>query len=227
MNRVSENIKKSRSEQGLSQKQLAKKLGVSESFISEVESGRRVLNESTINRLTSILGINLNDVNMYDEDVKDEKPSPIIVSKKENKKNEPINEVWNDAFGSVLRKVPVFDYSLSNAIDTKLMPISSNKINGFPQDKVAFLVIENDDMIGNRISSGDVAFVSLTHEIENNSICLLEYNSTRIVRQIKKLDASKVLLIKNSGNIKTETVSPKDIKIIARLMSLEINLKYK
>ena len=225
MNRVAENIKNARTEKGMSQKQLAKKLGVSESFINEVEGGRKVLNESTINRITNLLGINLNDVNMYEEDVKEETPKAIIIPKKENKKSEPVNEVWNDAFGSVLRKVPVFDYSFTKVLDTKLMPISSNKINGFPQDKVAFLVIENDDMIGNRISTGDVAFASLTHEVENNSICLIEYNSQRILRQIKKLDSSKLLLIKNSGNLKTETVSPKDIKIIARLLSLEINLK--
>ncbi|MBC8061786.1 MAG: LexA family transcriptional regulator [Clostridiaceae bacterium] len=225
MSRISDNIKKARLDIGMNQKQLAKKLGVSESFVNEIETGRRVLNESTINRIANVLKINLNDINMYDEDPKEEKIKEVIPVKKENKKNEPINELWNDAFGSVIRNVPVFNYELTKALDTKPMPIISNKINGFSQDKVAFLKIEDDDMIGYRICKGDIAFINLSHEIENSSICLIEYNCEKIIRQIKKLDASKILLIKNSGTLKTQTVSPKEIKVLARLISVEVLLK--
>ncbi len=224
MSRISDNIKKARLNTGMSQKQLAKKLGVAESFVSEVETGRKVLNEATISRIENILKINLNDINMYDEDMNLEQVTVIAKPKKESKKSEPVNEMWNDAFGSVIRNVPVLDYTLSKALSTKTMPILSNKINGFAQDKVAFLVIEDEDMIGYRICKGDLAFINLNHDIENSSICLLEYNSERIIRQVKKLDASKILLIKNNGTVKTETVNPKDIKVLARLVSVEVLL---
>ena len=225
MSRVSDNIKKARLDSGMNQKQLAKKLGVSESFVNEIETGRRVLSESTINRIANVLKINLNDINMYDEDAKEEKIKEVISVKKESKKNEPINELWNDAFGSVIRNVPILDYELKNILDTKAMPILSNKINGFSQDKVAFLKIEDDDMMGYRICKGDIAFINLSHEIENSSICLIEHNCEKIIRQIKKLDSSKILLIKNSGTLKTETVNPKEIKVLARLISVEVLLK--
>jgi transcriptional regulator with XRE-family HTH domain len=225
MSRVSDNIKKARLDSGMNQKQLAKKLGVSESFVNEIEAGRRVLNESTINRIANVLMINLNDINMYDEDAKEEKIREVIPVKKENKKNEPVNELWNDAFGSVIRNVPILDYELKNILATRPMPIISNKINGFSQDKVAFLKVEDDDMIGYRICKGDIAFINLSHEIENSSICLIEHNSEKIIRQIKKLDSSKILLIKNSGTLKTETVNPKEIKVLARLISVEVLLK--
>lgn len=225
MSRISDNIKKARLDSGMNQKQLAKKLGVSESFVNEIETGRRVLNESTINRIANVLMINLNDINMYDEDAKEEKIKEVIPVKKENKKNEPVNELWNDAFGSVIRNVPILDYELDKVLGTKPMPILSNKVNGFSQDKVAFLKIEDDDMIGYRICKGDVAFINLSHEIENSSICLIEHNSERIIRQIKKLDSSKILLVKNSGALKTETVNPKEIKVLARLISVEVLLK--
>ena len=55
MSRVSDNIKKARLDIAMSQKQLAKKLGVSESFVNEIETGRRVLNENTINRIANVL----------------------------------------------------------------------------------------------------------------------------------------------------------------------------
>lgn len=225
MSRISDNIKKARLDSGMNQKQLAKKLGVSESFVNEIETGRRVLNESTINRIADILKINLNDINMYDEDVKEEKPKEIVFAKKEIKKNEPVSEIWNDAFGSVIRNVPILDYELNKVLATKAMPILSNKINGFSQDKVAFLKIEDDDMIGYRICKGDIAFVNLNHEVENSAICLIEYNSQRIIRQIKKLDSAKVLLIKNNGTLKTDTVNLKEFKILARLISVEMLLK--
>ena len=225
MSRVSDNIKKARLDSGINQKQLAKKLGVSESFVNEIETGRRVLNEDTINRIAKVLKINLNDINMYDEDAKEEKVKEVIPAKREIKKNEPVNELWNDAFGSVIRNVPILDYEMGKILDTKPMPILSNRINGFSQDKVAFLRIQDDDMVGYRICKGDTAFINLNHEIENSSICLIEYNCERIIRQIKKLDASKILLIKNSGTLKTETVSPKEIKVLARLVSVEILLK--
>ena len=229
MSRVSDNIKKARLDIAMSQKQLAKKLGVSESFVNEIETGRRVLNENTINRIANVLKINLNDINMYDEDAtenaKEEKVKEQIFVKKDNKKNEPVNELWNDAFGSVIRNVPILNYDMGKVLGTKPMPILSNKIDGFSQDKVAFLNIEDNDMIGYRICKGDIAFVNLNHEIENSSICLIEYNSERIIRQIKKLDTSKVLLIKNSGTLKTQTVNPKEIKVLARLISVEVLLK--
>ncbi len=45
MSRVSDKIKEARLKKGLTQKQLAKKLGVAENFINEVESGRKIINE--------------------------------------------------------------------------------------------------------------------------------------------------------------------------------------
>lgn len=228
MNRVSESVKKARLDNGISQKQLAKKLGVSESFINEVESGRKVINEATIIRLQNILKVNLNDINMYEEDnVREkviEKPKPQIQTKKESKKIEPINEVWDDAFGSVIRNVPVFDYNMDKALAKISMPIFSNKIKGYAQDKVAYLTIEDEDMTGYRICKGDTAFIYLNRDIENSSICLLEYNGKRVIRQVKKLDGTKILLIKNNGSIKTETVNSKEIKILAKLISVEILL---
>ena len=56
MSRVGENIKNTRNSVGMSQKQLAKKLGVAESFINEVETGRKVANQSLIDRVVKSFG---------------------------------------------------------------------------------------------------------------------------------------------------------------------------
>lgn len=222
MSRVGEKVKNIRTSIGMSQKQLAKKLGVSESFISEIESGRKVINQGLIDRLSKVLGKDINDITMsFEEQVYKEEKTEKFSNKK---KQEEVKDVWNEAFGSVLKKVPVYAYDMERPISFKQLPLINNKVDGYAQDKVLYLEIEDDDMIGFRMSKGDLAFAHITHEIENNAICLVEYDNKRTVRQIKKLDNSKLLLLSNRGSLRTETVGIKDIKVIAKLDRLEIKL---
>ena len=221
MSRVGDKIKQVRESKTISQKYLAKKIGVSESFINEIETGRKVINEKFIEKISKILGEEIGDTSVSfqsDEFVEERTP------KLERPSGEKVKEVWNDAFSSVLKDVAIYKYDLVKTIGVKQMPIISNKIDGYAQDKVLFLEIENDDMLGFRICSGDIAFAHLTHEIENNSISLVDYNEERVLRQIKKLDSNKILLISNKASLKTETVNHKDIKVIAKLDRVEFKL---
>lgn len=221
MSRVGDKIKQVREAKEISQKQLGKKIGVSESFINEVELGKKVINEKFLEKISKILGEEIEDTSISfhaDEQVEERKP------KFERPRTESVNEVWNDAFSSVLKDVSIYKYDLSKAIGMKQMPIISNKVEGYAQDKVLFLEIENDDMLGFRICCGDIAFAHLTHEIENNSISLVDYNGERVLRQIKKLDSNKILLISNRGTIRTDTVKHTDIKVIAKIDRVEFKV---
>ncbi|MGH4138703.1 S24 family peptidase [Clostridium sp.] len=221
MSRVGDKIKKVREAKAISQKQLGKKIGVSESFINEVEKGTKVINEKFLEKISKILGEEIEDTSVSfqaDERVEERQP------KLQRPSAEKVNEVWNDAFGSVLKDVTIYKYDLVKTIGSKQLPIISNKVEGYAQDKVLFLEIENDDMLGFRICSGDIAFAHLTHEIENNSISLVDFNGERLLRQIKKLDSNKILLISNRSSIKTDTVKHTDIKVIARLDRVEFKV---
>ena len=225
MSRVGENIKDARLKKGISQRQLGKKLGVSEGFIGEVETGRRIANEKVLNRISKVLGEEFNDINMYVEDSPKEEVKATYedkILKKEKPKE--INEVWSEAFGSVLKSVPVYGYYSSEIITTRQLPIIDNKIEGYSQDKVLFIRIEDNNMIGFRIAKGDIAFGHLTQQVDNNSIFLIEYKGLRVIRQIKKLDGNKILLVSNEGTVKTETVSIRDINVLMKLDKLEIKL---
>lgn len=222
MSRIGEKIKNIRIEKGLTQKQLGKKLGVAEGFINEVESGRKVVNQSLIDRIGKVLGKDLNDITMsFEEEVyKEEKQTKFEYQPKKEK----INDVWNEAFGSVIKNIPIYSYELNKMLGHKKMPLIENKIEGFAQDKVVFLQMQDDEMMGFRIAKGDIAFANLTNEVQNNSICLVEYGNERKIRQIKILDSNKVLLISNAGSVRTETIEKKSLKIIAKLNKLEITL---
>ncbi|MGH4051802.1 MAG: S24 family peptidase [Clostridium sp.] len=220
MSRVGDRIKLVREAKAISQKQLGKKIGVSEGFINEVELGRKVINEKFLEKLSKTLGEEIEDtsVSFQAEEREERKP------KLERPITGKVNEVWNDAFSSVLKDVTIYKYDLLKSIGTRQMPIISNKVEGYAQDKVLFLEIENDDMQGFRICSGDIAFAHLTHEIENNAITLVDYNGERVLRQIKKLDSNKVLLISNRISLRTDTVKHTDIKVIAKLDRVEFKL---
>ena len=75
MSRVGERIKEARLKANIPQKVLAKKLGVSEKYINEVELGRKIAQESFINKASKILNTDLNDISMVvtDEDLMEEK----------------------------------------------------------------------------------------------------------------------------------------------------------
>ncbi len=231
LSRVGEKIKEARVSKNMSSKQLAKKLGVAESYITDIELGRKIVNEGMINRISKLLAINLNDVSMVaaDEDLMEErKPvrlsSPSSIGAKGTKEKSESEEIWNQAFGSMLKNVPIYDYTFTKAKGSRKLPIEANKIEGYASDKVFYLEIEEEDMIGYRISKGDLALAYSVKELEGGSIYLLEYNNKRVIRQVKKLDSSKVLLLSNGGTVKTETAGLKEIQPLARLIKLEIKL---
>lgn len=219
MSRVGQNIKTYRLEANMTQKQLCRKLGVSEKFINEVETGKRIINESLIGKISKIFNKDLNDITMFYEDMKDEKENKVY-DIKENK----VQEVWKEAFGSVLRDVKIVDYSLNKNLGTKKLPVIDNKVNGYPQDKVFYLKIEDNDMNGFRVVKDDLVLCHITGELQNNSIYLIEYNDKRQIRQIKNLDNNKFLLISNSSMVTTEAIEKRQVKIIARLDKVEISL---
>ena len=223
MSRVGERIKEAREKSGMTQKALAKKLGVAEKFVNEVETGRKIINESLISKVSKVLNTDLNHINMV---VTDEELQKELKAEKQVRQTKPaeVNEVWNQAFGSVLKNVPIYDYSLAQVKGYKQLATASNKIDGNTANKVFYLKIENNDMTGYRIQENDLALCYSIKEIENNSICLVEFNGKRVIRQIKKLDNVKALLISNNGSMRTETANIKEIKAIAKLYRIEFDL---
>ncbi|MGL4656722.1 MAG: S24 family peptidase [Sarcina sp.] len=231
-NRVGEQILKVRTEKKMTQKALGKKLGVNEKFINDVEQGRKIINEALIAKIGKVLGVDLNEATMLvsDEELAKEKEPQkdryvATTASKGSKKDSEVNEMWSQAFGSNLKNVPIFNYDLNKALGHRQLPMSSNKIDGHASDKVFYIKIEENDMTGFRIQKGDIALGYKINEIENNTIALVEHKGKRMVRQIKKLDSVKVLLVSNGGSMMTETAVIKELKPIATLYRVEFNLK--
>lgn len=226
MSRIGSEVSRLRREKGYTQKQLAKLLGVSEGYIDEVESGKRVLKDSLISRVYRILGQQADNEDAYDGGEADKQARPVKTTAKATVKAAPppVQQVWNNALDAILKTVPVYDYKLEGSLGTRQLPVISNKIEGYPKEKVFYLQIQDNDLSGLRMCKGDLALAYLTQEFERDVFCLVEYNGSRMVRLIKKLEGNKLLLVSNSGSLATEMVDMKAVKILARLIRVEIEL---
>lgn len=229
MSRVGIKIKEARENCKISQKALAKKLGVAEKYINEVETGRKIINESFIQKIEKALNVSLNDVNMVvtDEALNKEKEelkvSNHISNSNKGKKTE-VNEMWNQAFASVLKNVPIYDESLKNTIGSKSLAVHDNKIEGIAQDKVFYVAVENDDMASFRIQKGDNLLCYAVKELIANGIYIVNINNDIMIRQVKKLDSTKVLMLSNKGAVRTETYNIKEVKFLAKAIKVEFNI---
>ncbi|MBU3134116.1 helix-turn-helix domain-containing protein [Clostridium gasigenes] len=226
MSRVGEKIKEARLKIGMTQKALGKKLGVADKYINDVELGRKVALESFIDKAAKILKTDLNDISMVvtDEAVIEERAAFNETKNSNSKKKIETNEVWNEAFASVLKNVPIYDYTLRKDKGFKELPIHSNKVEGYPLDKVFYLEVQDDEMTGFRMLKGDLVFSHLVKEVTNNGIFLVDYKDQIKIRQIKNLGNSKILLVSNGGSLNTETMEAREIQVIAKLERIEIKI---
>ncbi|MGL5635109.1 MAG: helix-turn-helix domain-containing protein [Sarcina sp.] len=231
-NRVGDQILKARTSKGMSQKALGKKIGVNEKFINDIELGRKIINEALIAKIGKALGVDFSESSMLvsnEELAKKEEPKrdTYVDNSNNKKKDAEVNEMWSQAFGSNLKNVPIYNYDLNKVLGSKQVPMSSNKIDGHASDKVFYIEIEDNEMAGFRIHKGDLALGYKINEVQNNTIALVEFKGKRVVRQIKKLDSAKVLLVSNSGSLRTETATIKELKPLASLYRIEFELKVK
>lgn len=209
MSAVGKKIQNARNASGISVKQLAKKLGVSVGFLEDIESGRKILNEELIKKAEKIMSIKL------DEDIFDNADGP-VENLKETSVNKNVNKQWEDAFSHILKKIPVCDINFREIYEYKYLPIIDKKVDGYNPEKIKYIKAPDDSMRGFRIHKDDNLMLYENSEILNNSIELVEINGKRCIRQLKRLDANKVLIISHSNELKTETHDVKSFTVIGR-----------
>jgi len=222
MSRLGSEISRLRKEAGLTKKQLAKAIGVSESYLTEVEAGRKVINSSLAAKISKTLKKEINSLELVNEAEISKMPEPDEKVVKVIQK--PVRDIWNDALSGVLKDVPIYNYALDRVSGKKQLPVIGNRIEGYSKDKVICLKIEDNEMAGFRIKKDDLALAYYTGDLENEGIYLIEHSGNRMVRQLKIIEGNKLLLVKNFGRLFTETADKSDVKIIARLFRLEIAL---
>lgn len=226
MSRVGDNIKKAREEAKLPAKAVAKKLGISESNLIDIENGKKVINEALIQRISKILGKDINSMGLSSfeaDSLKEESreraqkikaEKQVAVHKAQVKEKKGVNELWDQAFGNNLKSIPVFDMSLKSKKFSEIYPISNGKIENHSVEKVFSFQYEDTDMIHYGILKGSVLLAAQAKEVINEAFYIFEAEGQNYLRKCRNLGNGNILTLKNKGEEISKTYAAKDIKVL-------------
>ncbi len=244
MSRLGDLIRTERVRAKLTPKQLAKKCGVAESYLVAVEKGTKIIADDQARRILKSIGLkeqteadfSLDDIAATVDLATVNSPVAKAVTQPQPKPRQPEAEVvastdekgvggsiWLDALTSVLKRVPVMN-AIMKPIDYRLLPITSGKIEGANPDKVFYFLAPDDSMRGFRIHQGDLALIVPAHSPVDGSVMLVEYNSHRYLRKVKKLADFTVILQSFDKEYDAVTAQINEVNFIGRAVKLEVTL---
>ena len=237
MGRMGDTIRASRIKYGMTEKQLAKKTGVSEGFIKEVEAGKKIPSEDLAKRLLKAMGVTQDAGTELDAANEPEiklrpRPRPYIIpvnegepepTPQEKQAAQQTTDAWLDALGGVVKRVPVIDDD-GLVIDHVLFPIVGGKIEGGAPDKVIMYRQGDNSLSGFRIHAGDLLLTVPEKTPVDDAFMLIHLRGKSFVRRIKKLEGSKLMLQAYDRELKIETLMWGEIQIIGRCVKLQRSL---
>ncbi len=241
MSRLGDLLRTERLRRKMTLKQVAKLGGVSESYLKDVEEGKRIIADDQARRILKKIGLKehneegftLDDIAAtVDLQTVTPKPAPVPVKEK---KAQPESEtvyasdapvtggIWLDALTSVMKRVPVYN-AVMKEVDHRLLPILDGRIEGAAPDKVFYWQAPDDGMRGFRILRDDLCLIVPSGSPIDGAIMLVEHNQHRYLRKIKKLDAMNVLLQSYDREYAAETCALPDVTFLGRAVKVEFSL---
>lgn len=233
MSRLGDLIRTERIRQKLTPKQVARKCGVSESYLLAVEAGTRIIADDQARRILKTIGLKqqteaeftLDDIAatvdlaqvqpaMVPQKPK-KKEAELVASSSEEKEEAVAGSVWLDALQSVLKRVPVMN-AVMKPVSYQLVPVENGRIEGANPEKVFFYLVPDDSMRGFRIHRGDFVLTVPAQSPVDGAIMLLNYHEHRYLRKIKILNDRQVLLQSYDREYEAETAEMNEIGFISR-----------
>ena len=240
MSRLGALIRTERIRQKLTPKQVAKKTGVSESYLLAVEAGTRIIADDQARRILKAIGLKqqneaeftLDDIASTVDLVQVQPRMAAAAKKPERKEAEVVassqeeavaGSVWLVALQAVLRRVPVMN-AVMKPVSYRLVPLENGRIEGANPDKVFFYLAPDDSMRGFRIHRGDTVLTVPAQSPVDGAVMLLNYKEHRYLRKVKILDDRNVLLQSYDRAYEAETVPISDIGFLSRCVQVTFEL---
>lgn len=238
MSRLGDLILLERTRQKLTRKQMAKKCGISEGYLKDVEEGRRIIQDDQARRILRTLGTSQRNEAEFslDEiaatvDLGTLAPKPAPAPKPQPKPEpaaKPVSPeeqsgIWLDALSSVLKPVPIMNAGWIQ-VGRRMTPIQDGKIEGAKPDRVVYFEAPDDSMRAMRIEKGDLVLVVPQSLPVDGAIMLVEYGAHRCLRRIKLLGNSNILLQSGDRALDAEAISISEIKLVGRAVRVEFSL---
>ncbi len=247
MSRLGDLLRTERLRQNLTPKQVARKCGVSESYIIAVENGTRIIPDDQARRILKTIGLkqqteadfSLDDIAStvdlaqaspsLSDAVKKPRPAPAPAPKpaapeKVASTDDSVSgSIWLDALTSVLKNVPVMN-AVMQPVDHRLLPILQGRIEGAAPDKVFYFQVPDDSMRGFRLHAGDLALIVPAQSPIDGAVMLVEYNHHRFLRKIKTLNHTTYLLQSYDKEYDAVTVNLHELTCLGRVARVEFVL---
>ncbi len=229
MSRLGDTIRAARLKAKLTEKALGKKCGLAESYIRDLESGRKIVSDEQAQRILKALGV-ANPVST-ELDVAAEppvklrpKPRAYVLPVEQQAENarraeEESSDAWLDALGGVVKRVPVMAPD-GLVIDHVLTPIVGGKIEGGAPDKVLYYRCPDDMLRGFRVHAGDLLLVVPAAKVEDGALMLVEYRGERTVRKLMKLDGNRIQLQAFDHEFTFDVAPAAEVKVLGRCVTL-------
>ena len=231
MSRLGDTIRAARVKAKLTEKALGKKCGLAESFIKDVESGRKIVSDDQAQRILKVLGV-ANPISTELEVAAEPpvklrpKPRAYILPVEDQAQPEAAAEssdAWLDALGGVVRRVPVMSPD-GLVIDHVLTPIVGGRIEGGAPDKVLYYRVPDDMLRGFRVYAGDLLLVVPATKAEDGQLMLVEYGGQRVVRKLLKMDGGRIQMQAFEHEFTAVVGTIMDVKVLGRCVKLERRL---
>ncbi len=235
--RLGDLISLERARQGFSAREVAKKCGIGEKYLLEVEAGKRVISDVEARRILKTMGMRQQEESEFtlDDiavtvDLQTVMPQAVRAAEAAAAKTESggsnagvEGSVWLDALKQVLRHVPVYN-AVMKEVGHRLLPVSEGRIEGAPADKVYYFSAPDNDMQGFRVHRGDVVLVVPSSAPEDGRIMLVETPQGKALRMVKVLPRFQVMLQRYDQAFEGDIHNLADIRVVGRCVRLEAEL---
>ena len=242
MSRLGDLIRLERTRQGLTHKQVARKCGVSDKYLMEVEAGTRIIADDQARRILKSMGMTQQteaDFTLDDiaatvdlqsavpqltraaeaaKAAKAEKPEAVAES-------DPgvSGSIWLDALSGVLKHVPVYN-AVMKEVGHRLLPITNGKIEGASPDKVYYFMAPDNGLRGFRVQRGDLLLVVPAQAAVDGAIMLLQTPQGRVLRKVKRVNDYQAMLQKYDEAFESEIKNFNELTFVGRCVRLEADL---
>ena len=238
MSRLGDLIKLERTRRGMTHKAVARKSGVSEGYLKEVEAGTRIIQDAQARRILKVMGAQAPEESSFtlDDiaatvDLQSALPQAAKAVEKAatgKPKGKAVDtgitgSIWLDALSGVLQHVPIYN-AVMKEVGSRLLPVTEGKIEGAPKDRVYYFKAPDDDMRGFRVHRGDLVLVVPAGAPQDGAMMLIETPQGLMLRQIKLLPRFQAMLQKYDREFESEIINIADLKVVGKCVRLEAEL---
>ncbi|MBQ2977932.1 MAG: helix-turn-helix domain-containing protein [Clostridia bacterium] len=241
MSRLGDLIRLERTRQGLTHKQVARKCGVSDKYLMEVEAGTRIIQDDQARRILKSMGLQQQteaDFTLEDiaatVDLQSAVPqlTKAVETKKPVKEKENVvaesdpgvsGSIWLDALSGVLKHVPIYN-AVMKEVGHRLLPITNGKIEGASPDKVFYFMAPDNELRGFRVQRGDILLVVPAQAAVDGAIMLIQTPQGRLLRKVKRVNDYQAMLQKYNESCESEIKNYNEITFVGRCVRLEAEL---